>query len=196
MASTPGTFEVGSSIVIREVLHGKVWTSRPVTVIEDSPRQFVSWLAPGTIIDYPMNIEHGATCFKAWQSREWEVSSKEFVAPGMLRIAPSDAPFEVFAPVDLEEGVLSWYVNFEQPLVRTSVGFDTMDETLDLLVTRDLSNWERKDDDELDLALTMDVITVITAARVRHACSMVEAALSRGEAPWDTTWATWTPTTK
>lgn len=167
-----------------------------MTVIEDSALHVVSWLAPGTIIDYPIDVQHSAKFFSMWRAGEWELGPKEFAAPGMLRIAPRDQPFEIFAPLDPRGGILSWYVNFQQPLVRTSIGYDTMDETLDLLVASDLSTWERKDDDELDLAVTMGVIDVATAARVRHTCSKVEAALSRGEAPWDTTWATWTPPTK
>lgn len=182
--------------MIREVLNEKVWTVRPVTVIEDNALHCVSWIAPGTIIDYPIGVEHGAKCFFMWTSGEWELGPKEFAAPGVLRIAPHDEPFEVFAPLDPGGGIRSWYVNFQQPLVRTSIGFDTMDETLDLLVASDLSTWERKDDNELDLAVTMEAVDVVAASRVRHSCSMVEAALSHGEAPWDTSWSSWTPPTK
>ncbi|NNN00374.1 MAG: hypothetical protein HKL86_00910 [Acidimicrobiaceae bacterium] len=59
-------FLPGERVVIREIRNGKVWTARPVTVVEDSDEQFVSYLAPGTLIDYPMNVEHGAGCFAMW----------------------------------------------------------------------------------------------------------------------------------
>ena len=48
-----------------------------------------------------------------------------------------------------EDGELEhWYVNFEQPLRRTPVGFDTFDEKLDLIVRPD-GSYRWKDEDEL-----------------------------------------------
>ncbi|MFD3550387.1 DUF402 domain-containing protein [Streptomyces sp. NPDC058655] len=43
----------------------------------------------------------------------------------------------------------NWYVNFEHPTTRrTTAGFDTLDLTVDLVVTPDLTRWEWKDEDE------------------------------------------------
>ena len=186
-------FRPGERVVIREVLRGRVWTSRPVVVVEDSENQFVSYLEPGTIIDYPIGAQHGRGTFSMWLSGEWELGDKEFSAPGMLRIAPVGQPFEVFAPVTSEAGVMSWYVNFQRPLVRTVHGFDTLDETLDLLVSSDFSSWERKDGDELELALEMGVYDQPEAQRILDACAVVEKALEHGEVPWDRTWRDWRP---
>jgi hypothetical protein len=85
-------FHPGERIVIREVLNGRVWTVRPVTVVEDSKEHLVSYLAHGTLIDYPVDAEHEARCFSMWISGEWELRKKEFYAPGMLRIAPHGQP--------------------------------------------------------------------------------------------------------
>ena len=184
-------FQKGERVVIREVLNDKVWTVRPVTILEDGDTQVVSWLAPGTFIDYPVGVEHGEKCLSMWLSGEWELYAKEFTPPGVLRIAPSGAPFEVFAPLSLEGGVASWYVNFQRPLERTPLGFDTMDEILDLVVSTDCSEWERKDADELDLAVTMGYLSLFDAERIDAACRFVESCLSRGEVPWDRSWSTW-----
>ncbi|MDR6971569.1 DUF402 domain-containing protein [Leifsonia shinshuensis] len=186
-------FRLGERIAIREVLRGRVWTSRPVVVIEDTAAQFVSYLEPGTIIDYPVGTQHGRGTFSMWLSGEWELGPKEFHAPGMLRIAPTGQPFEVFAPVTAELGVMSWYVNFQQPLIRTQHGFDTMDETLDLLVSPDFRSWERKDHDELELALEMGVYEQHDAQRILDSCVAVESALEHGEVPWDRKWRDWRP---
>ncbi len=53
------TFRPGERILIREVHKSKVWTVRPVTVIEDTVEQLETYLAPGTLIDYPVAVEHG-----------------------------------------------------------------------------------------------------------------------------------------
>jgi predicted RNA-binding protein associated with RNAse of E/G family len=102
----------------------------------------------------------------------------------MLRIAPIGAPFEVFAPMTREDGVQSWYVNFERPLQRTAQGFDTMDEILDLVVARDFSTWARKDTDELELAVSMGFLPLVDAERIDESCRAVESRLQRGDVPW------------
>ncbi|HET9088729.1 MAG TPA: DUF402 domain-containing protein [Acidimicrobiales bacterium] len=194
MSLSARRFLPGERIQIREVLNGKIWTIRPVTVIEDSKDQFVSYLAPGTLIDYPVDVEHGEKCFTMWLTGEWELGKKEFHAPGMLRIAPRGASYEIFATADPEEGVSSWYVNFQEPLRRQLHGFDTMDETLDLIVSRDFSNWHRRDEDELELAVAMGLYSQEDAVRLLDTCSTVEAQLSNGVVPWDRSWHEWSPT--
>ncbi len=187
------SFHRGEVVVIREVLNAKVWTRRPVTIIEDSADQVVSWLAPGTLIDYPLNVEHGETCLSMWLRGEWTLAPKVFRAPGHLRIAPCDAPYEVFAPLTLDGGVESWYVNVQRPLQRTPFGFDTMDEILDLVVSCNLQSWQRKDEDELELALTKGFVSQLDVTRIRGVLDDIEADLSRGHAPWDLSWASWRP---
>jgi len=186
-------FLSGERVVIREVLNGKVWTVRPVTVVEDSDDQFVSYLAPGTLIDYPVDVEHGEKCFSMWLSGEWELHKRGFNAPGMLRIAPQGMPFEIFATVTPRDGVTSWYVNFQEPLRRQPHGFDTMDETLDLTVSQDFTSWERRDEDELELAVAMGIYSKEDAERLLGVCAMVEAQLAKGAVPWDRSWRDWSP---
>jgi hypothetical protein len=185
-------FRRGERIVIREVLNDKVWTVRPVTVQEDSDTQIVTWLAPGTLIEYPVGVEHGRTCISMWLSGQWDLYEKEFLPPGVLRIAPRDAPFEVFAPIT-DDGVQWWYVNFQQPLRRTPLGFDTMDEILDLVVSPDCRTWERKDVDEVELAFDMGFLSDSDAKRIEGNCRAVEESLARGDVPWDRSWGTWRP---
>jgi predicted RNA-binding protein associated with RNAse of E/G family len=187
------SFHRGEQVVIREVLNAKVWTRRPVTIIEDSADQVVSWLAPGTVIDYPLNVEHGEMCLAMWLRGEWTLAPKVFRAPGHLRIAPRDAPYEVFAPLTRDDGVESWYVNVQRPLQRTPFGFDTMDEILDLVVSRNCQSWQRKDEGELELALAKGFMSQLDVTRIRGVLDDVEADLSRGDAPWDLSWASWRP---
>jgi len=188
-------FLPGERVEIREILDEKVWTVRPVTVIEDSEDQFVSYLAPGTLIDYPVDVEHGERCFNMWLSGEWELAKKELAAPGILRIAPRGEPFEVFAAVLPNEGVASWYVNFQEPLRRQPHGFDTMDETLDLIVSRDLSSWQRRDQDELEMAAAMGLYRSEDVERLLASCSSVEEQLASGKVPWVLSWLEWRPLT-
>jgi len=86
-----------------------------------------------------------------------------------------------------------WYVNFQQPLRRTPLGFDTMDEILDLVVSPDCRTWERKDVDEVELAFDMGFLSDSDAKRIEGNCRAVEESLARGDVPWDRSWGTWRP---
>lgn len=39
----------------------------------------------------------------------------------------------------------SWYVNLQDPFRRTSLGFDYLDQELDVIISPDLSTWRWKD---------------------------------------------------
>jgi hypothetical protein len=41
-----------------------------------------------------------------------------------------------------------WYINLQEPIRRTEIGFDTMDNMLDVVVNPDMTEWRWKDDDE------------------------------------------------
>ena len=46
-----------------------------------------------------------------------------------------------------------WYIYLQDPLTRTPIGFDYLDQFLDLVIEPDLSSWRWKDEDELAEAL-------------------------------------------
>jgi uncharacterized protein DUF402 len=77
-----------------------------------------------------------------------------------------------------------WYVNFEQPLRRTSVGFDTFDEKLDLIVIPD-GTYRWKDEDELEQAAALGLLDADTVR--------AEAARVLEERPFPTGWEDWRP---
>jgi hypothetical protein len=165
-----------------------------VTVIVDDGDELVTYLAPGTVTQYPVGVSHGATCFAMWASDRWELDDRVFRPPGALRLYRHGDPFEVYGFLGSPGGaVSSWYVNFQEPLRRVADGFDTMDEILDLVVAADASTWRRKDEHELELALAMGVVDDALVQRVRGACATVEAQLRHEEAPWDLAWRSWRP---
>jgi hypothetical protein len=68
-----------------------------------------------------------------------------------------------------------------------------MDETIDLIVAPDFSHWIRKDEDELELAVSMGVYDEAHARRLRSNCASVEEKLKVGIVPWNRCWHEWTP---
>ena len=77
-----------------------------------------------------------------------------------------------------------WYVNLEEPLRRTPIGFDRLDQKLDVLVEPD-GSWHWKDEDELDEAARLGLVD---AGAVR-----AEATRVLEEWPFPTGWEDWRP---
>jgi hypothetical protein len=41
-----------------------------------------------------------------------------------------------------------WYINLQEPIRRANIGFDTMDNMLDVVINPDMTEWRWKDNDE------------------------------------------------
>ena len=94
--------------------------------------------------------------------------------------------------IDDERRFSAYYINMEEPFRRTSIGFDTNDHTLDVVVTPDLE-WRWKDDDEMALRVEQGVFSAEFAAEVRAEGERVIDALERRASPFSDGWEQWTP---
>ena len=88
---------------------------------------------------------------------------------------------------------LLWYVNLEDPMVRTHIGFDYLDRLLDIEIAPDLSRWKWKDEDELEDAVACGILTSQEAHVIRAEGEAVIAALDAGQPPFDELWDRWRP---
>ena len=97
-----------------------------------------------------------------WVLREeaWTVEALRIVAPG------SRHSILLFWTAGFREFLL-WYVNLEDPMVRTPIGFDYLDRLLDIEIAPDLSRWKWKDEDELEEAVAHGILTSQEAHVIR-----------------------------
>jgi len=88
--------------------------------------------------------------------------------------------------------LLRYFVNLEEPFRRTSLGFDTQDHTLDIVVTPGLEcRWRDEEDFENHVALGF--YTPALAAAARDEGQQVIEAFARKTHPCLQGWAHWTP---
>jgi len=80
-----------------------------------------------------------------------------------------------------------WYVNLQETVRRTALGFDTCDLALDVEVEPD-GTWAWKDEDDFAEAQALGVLDEAEAAAVR-----AESELVISEQPWPTGWEDWRP---
>lgn len=173
-------FASGSIIHRREVLHGAVWLSTPVTVVSDGDVLAVR-LDPGAPMAFPPH---------PFGRHPWS-GTTHWTSTTVLQLYRPD---DWYARWRMFDGTsdLGWYVNFEAPLVRGSSWFDTVDYGIDIVIPPD-EPWRWKDLDDVEEQLASGRIDAGTAERIRSAAEDVAADLD-GDRRWWDHWDTWQPT--
>jgi hypothetical protein len=184
---TWGAREHGDVLVRREVLKGHVWLAYPTFVVRDEPDLLVTYLASGARFTFP------AWPFDRWEHPWRSAGHTSWTGHGKLMLhRPGDAySVEVFWRGREREHV-GWYLNLQEPVRRTSDGFDTLDHELDYWVEPS-GEWRVKDAELFEQRVAEDRYTPEQAEEVRRTGRALEAMLDSGETWWDPAWADWTP---
>ncbi|MBI2238096.1 MAG: DUF402 domain-containing protein [Actinobacteria bacterium] len=180
----------GDPVVLREVWRGKVWAARPTTVVRDDPDLRMFHAAPEWTWKCPAGPDGEWLRLPAegWTLRDrdygWRILS--FSRPGIAHA--------VLAYWDPEtDEFRRWYINLEEPLRPTPLGFDYLDHALDIVVAPDRSSWEWKDEDELEEAVERGLFSVEQAGEFRAEGRRAVERLLRGDPPFDRDWRDWRP---
>jgi Protein of unknown function (DUF402) len=182
-------FRPGDHVIIRSVVDGKVWSVAPSTVVQDEPDLVVFYTSPGM----RWKKSSDATGAPLRLHREpWTLIDDVWVGGGRLRFWHPGDPYAVFLFWDEAWEFRAWYVNLEEPLRRTSLGFDTMDHTLDIVADRNRS-WRWKDEDELVEAVRAGIYTQHQADQIRRDGEQAIAVLEANGSPYCDGWEDWRP---
>lgn len=112
----------------------------------------------------------------------------------MLQLSRPGAAHSIHAWwADGSDDLAGWYVNLQQPLRRTRLGFDTRDDLLDIVVEPDLSSWYWKDEDDLAEAERIGLLSAEEAAAIHAEGERVIGLIDKGTPPFDPAWADWRP---
>ena len=163
----------GDAILLRHVWRGRIFLASAVRVVRDEPELLVTWLAPGTPYMRPA-VREELPFHQPLVDRPWQ-------PPGVLVLTPRDAAHAVWIVGD------GWYVNLQEPLRPSLLGYDTCDQLLDLVRTRD-GAWRWKDEHELAAAVRGGFVTELEAEQIRAEGERVIAADA-----FPTGWEGWEP---
>ena len=86
----------------------------------------------------------------------------------------------------------AWYVNIQEPFRRSSLGFDTQDLELDIVVSPD-GSWRWKDAEKVDGWIEQGRWTRAEVDEIRAEGDRIGAELDAGRRWWDDRWAEWRP---
>jgi hypothetical protein len=181
-------FSPGDPIVLRELWDGRVFEARPTVVVQDDPEQIALFLPPGVRCAVPV-ADDGSDL--RVPDRPWHFEIRPRGPQGILSFAWPGVPYAVLRWTTGDRIV--WYVNLEQPLERSPVGFDTVDHALDVLVELDGSSWSWKDEDELAEAIRDGLFTEDDEAEFRRWGERAVERIVSSAPPFDRDWSHWEP---
>ncbi len=159
---------------------GRVWRAQACRIVEETAEHAALWMPRGSLAMLPVD-DTGARIRIPGEAWELESISSKRDAICLGRAGRPHSIYLFFKPDGAFE---HWYVNFEQPLRRTPVGYDTFDHKLDLIVMPD-GTYRWKDEDELEQAATAGLLD---PAEVR-----AEGQRVLEEWPFPTGWEEWRP---
>jgi hypothetical protein len=175
----------GEPIVRRDV-----WRGRPVVgwggvVVADTDDLLALYMPGGSPLRFPPEDFFGAP--HPWSGRD------SWSGHGVLQL---QRPGEMHAVWVFWEGprreLAGWYVNIQEPFRRTSIGFDTQDLELDIVVEPD-GAWSWKDDEQMESWVERGRWTPEEVAAIRAEGTRVTADLEAGRRWWSEDWAAWEP---
>lgn len=190
-SGSPRPWSPGDQIVLREILDGRIWTARPATVAVARDDLTAVYLAPDTEFRVPQVTQRAD--FLRRMRDGWDLGPYAWTRARMLHLLYPDVGHAIhlwWLPPDWEFG--GWYINLQEPIRQTSLGFDSMDHLLDVVIDPDLS-WHWKDEEELEDAVLLGIIDPAQAAAIRAEGERVIQRLEERLPPFCDGWERWQP---
>ena len=155
-----------------------------MVVVEDAPELLVSYLPEGARFAFPPSADGRP---HPWAGRHG------WTGHGVLML---QRPGEAYAVWHFWEGpereFAGWYLNFQEPFRRTSIGYDTQDLELDIWIPVD-GPWHFKDEEKLDEHIREGRYTEEQVEATRALGAEIGAMLDRDERWWDERWTSFEP---
>ena len=179
----------GDRIALREIWRGRIWAARPAIVVQDADDGQMFFVAAGMRWMCPRDASGG---WLRLPQDDWTLAEREWDS-NALSFAWAGVAHAVLAFWERDWTHRGWYVNLQEPLRRTEVGFDYMDRELDVVIAPDLSSWSWKDEDELEEAVRRGIYTRAAARRFREEGERAIRRVTHREPPFDQDWTGWRP---
>jgi hypothetical protein len=124
----------------------KVFWAYPTTVVQDTSDLIVLYMPAGVL---GKNIDHRPTPVELLSAEKINIVDCQWERTDVLfLIVPGDSFSTYIMRETGTKNLVCWYINLQEPILRTHIGFDTMDNMLDIVVNPDMTEWRWKDDDE------------------------------------------------
>jgi len=185
-------FKPGQTVLVREIWQGKVWTARPMVLVQDTKEMVGLYWVPGTPWKAAKSRQGGYISAFDRKLLNWELHDVILEGGGTLRLSVPGAKYSVLIFRNTGDTIRNWYINLEDPLTRTNKGFDYTDKILDIIVEPDLKTWHWKDEDEFQEARDLGLISHKEARAFRSEGKKALKLLQSGRSIFNG-WEHWKP---
>ncbi len=190
MANSVHHCKPGDVIVMRGVWHHKIHWACPGIIVQDSPELIAIYWQAGT----PNMIPDKRSTPRDLLLNNIHLVPHKWTDTDVLLLAKPGSAHDVELMWEAGHEVLRcWYVNLQEPLRRTKIGFDSMDRLLDIVISADRSTWHWKDEDEFNEAVAMGVFSPEQARAIREEGGHVIERLLTRQSPFFDGWENWHP---
>lgn len=194
-SGTPPYWPIGTIITYRWGDTRGPHFAEPVTVVRDDAEGLVTWLWAGTPVLRKARADgRGLRADKATLFTADTVQAEAtWSGYHVLRVAPTGKRWSVMHFFEAATGRFEgWYANIEDPHRRDADTIYSTDHVLDVWVEPDRTP-ERKDEDELELAVQQGRYTPGQAAEITGIADEVESVIEVWGAPFCDGWDTFSP---
>lgn len=182
-------YRSGDELLVRDIFRGRVAFALPSRVVSEDDDRLIIYFAPGTLVCRPRFSERKEFFYLLAQGM-WDYEAFHWYNHHLQLTRFSD-PYSVALIWNESWTFLGWYINIQEPLRRTAIGFDTFDQVLDVVVSLDRT-WRLKDEDELELAQALNLFSAKEVAAIRNAAKEAIDGLDDHPA-FDDGWLAWRP---
>lgn len=183
-------WEPGQVIVIREIWKNKIYSATPVRVVRDTIDWSALYLPPRTPCLWPHTREGASIRIP---QDDWILDGGAWTSSDVLFLVQPGSGYTAVGFWDDDYNFHSWKINIEEPMRRTSLGFDYMDQLLDIVVSADRSTWRWKDEEEVHYAQAQGILSA-EQVRVIYQCGeRAIQAIQANKPPFDGGWENWEP---
>ncbi len=188
----------GDNVLLRGVFDQRPVYVQSVRVVKDTPEETVLLIWPGAECAAPRGyIQQGHNGkWNRWQETLSNTLHLEKYLWHTNRFLILLEPEKYFSTVYIwnasSDEFVCYYLNFQLPFRRTSLGFDTLDLDLDIVVKASYE-WQWKDVEEYQQAIRMGGIQADWVKVIEHAQKEVFARIEKRAYPLDASWLNWRP---
>ena len=157
-------YSPGEVIVLREIWFGKIWTARPMIVVQDDASLIALHIPVKTTWKYPHSPHGDKVTAVERKNKTWILKDTLWTSDfSYIRLTiPGESYSVLLFRNDKNYKLPYWYINLEDPeapMHRTKVGFDCTDQILDMVIDPGLKDWHWEDEDELQEAIEVGLIS-------------------------------------
>ena len=186
----------GDIIVLRGVGKKGIWYAIPVYVVQDTSRLIAIYWPAGTQGKWRMKSQGERVTPHDVLQTPMEIIDRTWDKTDVLMLITPGAAHAIYLMwEECQKTLIRWYVNLQDPIRRTLIGFDTKDHVLDIVFSPDKSNWQWKDEDQLEEAVALGLFTDVEALAIRTEGERVINLIHENQPPFCDDWEKWIPPT-